>query len=102
MDENTKFDYYYGIEADQFSFYRVPRLLIKDERFKGLSSDAKLLYGLMLDRMSLSMKNGWQDVRQRGSHHRLVKGDKFEVIAVHGKDMPIGLLNAILKRTGLK
>lgn len=60
MDENTKFDYYYGIEADQFSFYRVPRLLIKDERFKGLSSDAKLLYGLMLDRMSLSMKmDGW-------------------------------------------
>lgn len=47
MDENTKFDYYYGIEADQFSFYRVPRLLIKDERFKGLSSDAKLLYQVM-------------------------------------------------------
>ena len=44
MNENTKFDYYYGIEADQFSFYRVPRLLIKDERFKGLSSDAKLQY----------------------------------------------------------
>lgn len=65
MDENTKFDYYYGIEADQFSFYRVPRLLIKDERFKGLSSDAKLLYGLMLDRMSLSMKNGWQDEENR-------------------------------------
>lgn len=43
-----------------------------------------------------------QDVRQRGSHHRLIKGDKVEVIAVHGKDMPIGLLNAILKRTGLK
>ena len=65
MDENTKFDYYYGIEADQFSFYRVPRLLIKDERFKGLSSDAKLLYGLMLDRMSLSMKNGWLDEENR-------------------------------------
>lgn len=65
MDENTKFDYYYGIEADQFSFYRVPRLLIKDERFKELSSDAKLLYGLMLDRMSLSMKNGWLDEENR-------------------------------------
>lgn len=49
-----------------------------------------------------AFENGWQDVRQRGSHHRLVKGDKFKVIAVHGKDMPIGLLNAILKRTGLK
>ena len=45
VDEPLKFDYYYGVEAEQFSFYRVPRLLIKDERFKGLSSDAKLLYG---------------------------------------------------------
>ena len=60
-----RFDYYYGVEAEQFSFYRVPRLLIKDERFKGLSSDAKLLYGLMLDRMSLSMKNGWLDDENR-------------------------------------
>ncbi len=65
MGEPLKFDYYYGIQADQFSFYRVPRLLIKDERFKGLSSDAKLLYGLMLDRMSLSMKNGWLDDENR-------------------------------------
>ena len=65
MGEPLKFDYYYGVEAEQFSFYRVPRLLIKDERFKGLSSDAKLLYGLMLDRMSLSMKNGWLDDENR-------------------------------------
>ena len=65
MGKQMQFDYYYGIEAEQFSFYRVPRLLIKDERFKGLSSDAKLLYGLMLDRMSLSMKNGWLDDENR-------------------------------------
>lgn len=65
MNETIQFDYYYGIEAEQFSFYRVPWLLIKDERFKGLSSDAKLLYGLMLDRMSLSMKNGWLDDENR-------------------------------------
>ena len=65
MGEPLKFDYYYGIEAEQFSFYRVPRLLIKDEHFKGLSSDAKFLYGLMLDRMSLSMKNGWLDDENR-------------------------------------
>lgn len=65
MDEKMKFDYYYGIEAEQFSFYRVPRLLIKEERFKSLSSDAKLLYGLMLDRMALSMKNGWLDEENR-------------------------------------
>ena len=65
MGEPLRFDYYYGAEAEQFSFYRVPRLLIKDERFKGLSSDAKLLYGLMLDRMALSMKNGWLDDENR-------------------------------------
>lgn len=65
MDGAIKFDYYYGIEAEQFSFYRVPRLLIKDARFKELSSDAKLLYGLMLDRLALSIKNGWLDEENR-------------------------------------
>lgn len=59
------FDYFYGSQAERYSFYRVPRALIKDRRFKGLSSDAKLLYGLMLDRLALSMKNGWIDERQR-------------------------------------
>lgn len=73
MDNSLKFDYYYGAEAEQFSFYRVPRLLIKDERFKGLSSDAKLLYGLMLDRMSLSMKNGWFDDENRAYIHYTVE-----------------------------
>ncbi|MGL5437714.1 MAG: DUF6017 domain-containing protein [Lachnospiraceae bacterium] len=65
MESRFRFDYYYGAEADQFSFYRVPRALIKDSRFKGVSSDAKLLYGLMLDRMAMSMKNGWLDVENR-------------------------------------
>lgn len=65
MSGILQLDYYYGIEAEQFSFYRVPRLLIKDERFKKLSSDAKLLYGLMLDRMSLSIKNEWFDEDNR-------------------------------------
>ena len=65
MGDNMKFDYYYGIEADQFSFYKIPRLLVKDARFRELSSDAKLLYGLMLDRMSLSMKNNWLDEENR-------------------------------------
>lgn len=73
MGEGFKFDYYYGMEAEQFSFYRVPRLLIKDKRFKGLSSDAKLLYGLMLDRMALSMKNGWLDHQNRVYIHYTVE-----------------------------
>lgn len=42
MSSCMEFDYYYGMEAEQFSFYRIPKVLIKDERFRGLSSDAKL------------------------------------------------------------
>ena len=55
------FDYYYGIVAEQFTFLRIPKVLFKEERFKGLSLEAKVLYGLLLDRLSLSMKNGWLD-----------------------------------------
>lgn len=61
MSDKPAFDYYYGDESSQFSFYRIPRQLITDERFKKLSTDAKLLYGLLLDRMGLSAKNGWYD-----------------------------------------
>ena len=55
------FSYFYEEEADMYSFYRIPKLLFTDERFKELSTDAKVLYGLMLDRMSLSSKNQWYD-----------------------------------------
>ena len=61
----VQFDYYYGMQSEQFTFYRVPKVLFTNPRFKGLSSDAKLLYGLMLDRMSLSVKNGWVDEHNR-------------------------------------
>ena len=59
--ENTSYDYYYGDESNQFSFYRIPRQLIVGREFKRLSVEAKLLYGLLLDRMELSAKNGWYD-----------------------------------------
>ena len=65
MGDVQVFDYYYGDESSQFSFYRIPRSLIRDKRFKGLSTEAKLLYGLMLDRMGLSAKNGWYDDKGR-------------------------------------
>ena len=65
MAAETSFDYYYGDESNQFSFYRIPRQLVTGDRFKRLSTDAKLLYGLLLDRMSLSAKNGWYDEQGR-------------------------------------
>ena len=62
----TEFDYYYGVEAEQFTFVRVPKVLFTDkEHFDGLSNEAKLLYGLLLERMSLSRKNNWIDKHNR-------------------------------------
>lgn len=60
-----QFDYFYGGEAEQFSFFRIPKLLFRDEAFKTVSTDAKVLYGLMLDRMNLSLKNSWMDTEGR-------------------------------------
>ena len=54
-------DYYYGNEAEQCSFYRIPKILFTDNRYSAVSLEAKVLYSLLLDRMSLSAKNGWVD-----------------------------------------
>ena len=59
------FEYFYGRESDLFSFIRVPKALFKEERFKRLSAESKLLYGLLLDRMCLSQENGWLDEESR-------------------------------------
>lgn len=56
-----KYPYFRGLEADRYSFYRVPKALIKVDLFEKMSGDAKLLYAVLLDRMNLSLKNGWQD-----------------------------------------
>ena len=54
-------DYFYGQSSELFSFYRIPKLLFQDSCFQPLSTDAKTLYGILLDRMSLSARNGWLD-----------------------------------------
>lgn len=56
-----EYPYFKGLEADRYSFYRVPKALVKADLFQKMSGDAKLLYAVLLDRMSLSIKNGWQD-----------------------------------------
>ena len=65
MSGPLNLDYFYGIQADQFEYYRIPKLLITDKRYNGISSDAKILYGVLLDRMSLSLKNKWIDEQNR-------------------------------------
>ena len=63
--QKPQFRYYYGDESEQFSFFKIPKLLITHELFRNLSNDAKILYGLLLDRMSLSQKNKWYDEENR-------------------------------------
>ena len=79
------FDYYYGEESESCSFYRIPRLLILGERFSGLSTDAKLLYGLMLDRMNLSARNGWYDDAGRVYIYYTLEEIQESMSCGHGK-----------------
>lgn len=65
MMKEIQFDYFLGMEADQYTFYRIPKILFTEEYFRTVSCEAKVLYGLMLDRMSLSRKNGWLDEEDR-------------------------------------
>ena len=58
-------DYFYGQAGELFSFFRIPKALFQEQRFQDLSTDAKTLYGILLDRMSLSVKNGWLDEQNR-------------------------------------
>lgn len=73
MDQAVSFDYFYGGQSDMFSYYRIPRLLITSPHFKTLSTDAKLLYGLLLDRMGLSSRNGWYDGSGRVYKYDILK-----------------------------
>lgn len=65
MPDSMQFEYFFGEESTQFSFFKVPCQLITNPQFRQLSNDAKLLYAMLLDRMSLSARNGWYDEQGR-------------------------------------
>ena len=65
MNQTATFDYFYGMQAEAYTFFRIPKVLFTDPYFKKLSCEAKVLYGLLLDRMSLSVKNKWFDDQGR-------------------------------------
>lgn len=58
-------DYFYGGESEQYSFYRIPKVLFTDAHYRAVPVEAKVLYGLLLDRMALSARNGWLDNSRR-------------------------------------
>ncbi len=81
------YDFFYGSEADQFSFYRIPKLLFTDKRLSEISVEAKVLYGLLLDRLSLSRKNGWLDDENRVYVYFTLE-EAMELIGI-GKDKSV-------------
>lgn len=90
-----EFEYYYGNQAEQFSFIKIPKLMITDKAFSELSLPAKVLYGLLLDRMSLSMKNRWFDSENRVYIIYQI-ADIQEDLGI-SKNKAIDLLNALEK-----
>lgn len=63
--DNNNFDYFYNEQPEKHLFLSIPLFLIKNEKFKRLSGDSKILYGLFLSRTSLSVKNNWKDEKGR-------------------------------------
>lgn len=94
-----QFAYFYGAEAEQYSFYRIPKTLFSDKRFKGVSMEAKVLYGLMLDRMGLSIRNGWLDDDGR-VYIYFTLDDAIETLAC-GKDKALRLFKELDTPSGI-
>ena len=91
-------DYFYGDESKEFSYFRIPRLLITHQRFKNVSTEAKLLYGLLLDRMGLSEEHGWYDADGRVFIYYTVEEISADLCC--GRDKAMKLLAELDKAKG--
>lgn len=92
-------DYFYGGEAEQYSFYRVPKVLFTDSHYKTISVEAKVLYGLLLDRMALSVRNGWFDSDNRVFIYFTLE-DAVELLGC-GKDKAVKLFKELDQDGGI-
>lgn len=92
-------DYFYGAEADQFTFIRIPWVFFTDPQYIDLSSDAKILYSILLRRMELSSKNGWLD--SDGRVYIIYTIDDIQNLMRCGNKKAISLLNDLEKGADL-
>jgi hypothetical protein len=99
MSEPILSEYFYGDESEEFTYFRIPSLLIKDPKYKHVSTDAKLLYGMLLDRMSLSAKNKWYDDDGRVYIYYTV--DEICVDMNCGRDKAMKLLAELDSKKGI-
>ena len=93
------YDYFYGRQSEQFSFYRVPKILFTEDKFWNVSTDAKLLYGILLDRMNLSAANGWLD--EEGRVYIIFTIDEIKRALGCAEKKSVKLLDELEKKCGL-
>ena len=99
MRQTAKFDYYYGTQAEAYSFYRIPKVLFTSPYFKKVSCEAKVLYGLMLDRMSLSIKNRWFD--EEGKVYIIFSIDDVKEYMGCHQQKAVKLIQELDQKTGI-
>ena len=92
-------DYFYGPQAEQFAFYRIPKALFTDPAFRSISTDAKALYGLLLDRMNLSARNDWLD--EQGRVYIVFTVEEIMESLACGNKQAVGLLRELEVGAGL-
>lgn len=86
-----KLDYLYGSRGEDFRFYQLPALLLEAEKYKSLSAQAKILYSVLLSKVSLSRKNGWIEGGYRQDIHYLPSGRNdaaFRLQQADGRESP--------------
>lgn len=98
-DSTTVFDYFYGIQSEQFAFIRVPRVFFTDKQYSNLSTDAKVLYGILLSRMELSAKNGWMD--EEGKVYIIFTIEEIQESLGCGNKKAVTLMNDLENKAGL-
>ena len=91
--QEIRFDYFRGMEADQYTFFRIPKILFTAECFASISCEAKVLYGLLLDRMSLSIKNRWMD--EEGKVYIIFTVDEIAELMGCGTQKAVKLLKEL-------
>ena len=92
-------NYFYGPQAEQFAFYRIPKAIFTDPAYRGISTDAKALYGLLLDRMSLSARNDWMD--EQGRVYIVFTVEEIMECLACGNKKAVGLLRELETEAGL-
>lgn len=93
------YDYFYGQQAEMFAFYRVPKVLFTEDCFWNVSTDAKLLYGILLDRMNLSARNGWLD--EEGRVYIIFTIEEIKGALGCAEKKAVKLLDELEKKCGL-